>query len=381
MKTSIVLTTIHVPYVLEQYIKNCTVHGHKDIFFVIIGDRKSPTETYSYIESLQEYSYEIVYLGIPEQEHWLKKFPEFGRYIPYDSVQRRNIGYLYAAEMETDVIISIDDDNIPLSQYDYVGEHNIVSQTIEYRAVSSSTGWFNTCSLLNTKPERYFYHRGFPFNKRWITEELSYRVEKKRVVVNVGLWTGDPDVDTITRMEEPFRVVGLKEQLSRLGLAQGTMSPFNSQNTAFSVELLPCLYLITFEAEAGLEILCGNNNFRYDDIWMSYFAKIIIDHMGDAVCIGLPYVEQQRNTHDYLLDLRKELGPMEITNKLVDILPNINITENTYFGAYRELIDQLCSKVVSNLCFTRDERYLLQRMTDGVELWLDAVAKIHSTEY
>lgn len=379
MKTSIVLTTIHVPTVLERYIENCKAYHHEDVNFIIIGDRKSPPETSGYIKSLREHSFGMMYLGIAEQERWLKKFPKFGHFLPYDSVQRRNIGYLYAAEMGTDIIISIDDDNIPLPQYDYIGEHNIVGQQIELRAVSSSTGWFNTCELLDTEPQRRFYHRGFPVSKRWLSEELSYHTENKKVAVNIGLWFGDPDVDTVTRIEEPFHVIGIKERHSRLGLARGTMSPFNSQNTAFSVELLPCLYLLTFESGTNLEILRGNNNFRYDDIWMSYFAKIIMDYMGDAVCVGPPYVEQQRNQHNYLLDLRKELMPMEMTDKLADFLTEFSFTEQSYYGAYQELIDQLRSKVVSHVSFTEHEQFLLQHMSYGMELWLDAVAKIGLT--
>ena len=378
MKTCIVLTTINIPSVLEKYIENCQVYGHDDVAFVIIGDRKSPPDTSAYIKSLQQYGFDMIYLGVEEQENWLERIPEFGKFLPYDSVQRRNIGYLYAAELGADIIISIDDDNIPLPEYSYVGTHNIVGQTVECNVVSSSTGWFNTCSLLQTEPERRFYHRGFPINKRWLLEEPSYSIEKKRIVVNVGLWIGDPDVDTITRLEEPFSVTGVREPESKLVLAPGTMTPFNSQNTAFSVELLPCLYLIAFEAGTDNEILRGNNNFRYDDIWMSYFAKIIIDHMGDAVCIGPPHVKQERNKHDYILDLRKEIVPMAITNKLVDILPSIELAENSYFGAYCELVDQLRKKVIPNPRLDKSEQKLLSRMTDGMDLWLDAVSRVKS---
>lgn len=374
---AIVLTTINVPRVLETYINICQKYDHKDVVFIVVGDRKSPTETSSYLDSLQ--GYDVIYLSVEKQEEWLKKIPAFRDFLPYDSVERRNIGYLYAAEVGADVIISIDDDNIPLPEYDYIGEHNIVGEIVECKAVSSSTGWFNTCSLLETDPPRRFYQRGFPVNKRWLPEELSYRNEKKRVVVNAGFWLGDPDVDTITRMEEPFSVKGVKEPGARLLLAKGTMSPFNSQNTAFSVDLLPCLYLIAFRSNTKNDIFRGNNSFRYDDIWMSYFAKIIIDHMGDAVCIGPPHVEQQRNKHDYLLDLRKELGPMEMTDKLVDILPSIELSEKSYSGAYQELIEQIRLKVICEDSFDGEQQALLEQMTEGMRLWSDAVSRVRVT--
>ncbi len=372
---AIVLTTINVPRVLEDYIANCNNYNHKDVVFIVVGDRKSPPETASYLNSLK--GYEIIYLGIEEQKEWLKKIPAFGDFLPYDSVQRRNIGYLYAGEIGADVIISIDDDNIPLPEYDYIGEHNVVGKTIDCKVVSSSNGWFNTCSLLEAYPPHHFYHRGFPISKRWLPNKLSYHNETKRVVVNAGLWLEDPDVDTITRLEEPFTVVGVKDPNAKLLLAKGTMSPFNSQNTAFSIDLLPCLYLITFRSNTQSDIFKGNNNFRYDDIWMSYFAKIIIDHMGDAVCVGTPHIEQKRNKHNYLLDLWKELVPMEMTDKLVETFPDIELTEKSYYGAYRELIEQIRLNVATrNDLFDGEQRELLMRMTEGMSLWSDAVACI-----
>lgn len=376
-KTAIVLTTINVPTVLEKYIENCKAYGHKDVFFVIVGDRKSPPDTATYIESLQYHGYHMIYLDIAKQEDWLRRVcPEFGNFLPYDVAARRNIGFLYAAEAGAEVIVTIDDDNYPLPQYDYVGEHNIVGQYVECKEVSSSTGWFNPCSLLKTKPQRRFYHRGFPVNQRWRSEKLFYCTDKVKVIVNAGLWIGDPDVDTITRLEEPFKVVGLKESVSRLAVAPGTMAPFNTQNTSFSVEVLPCFYVIA--CKTGKQLLGGNLNFRYDDIWMSYFLKKIADHIGDAICFGLPLVEQRRNKHDYLLDLSREIVPMRMTVKLMDILENIKLTETSYFRAYYELIQQLRTKVTENPDFNTDEQELLNNMLDGMALWLAAVAKVMS---
>jgi len=359
---------------METYINICREYDHQDVAFIVVGDRKSPSETASYLDSLLWP--DITYLSIEKQVEWLKKIPAFRDFLPYDSVERRNIGYLYAAETGADIIISIDDDNIPLSEYDYFGEHGVVGQTIECQVVSSSTGWFNTCSLLETEPSRRFYHRGFPPAKKWLDEKLSYTTVSKRVVVNAGLWLGDPDVDTITRMEEPFIVKGVKNDRTRLAIDKGTMSPFNSQNTAFSIDLLPCLFLTTFRSDTKNDALKGNNSFRYDDIWMSYFAKIIIDYMDDIVCIGPPHVEQQRNKHNYLLDLRKELGPMEITDKLVDILPGIKFSQKSYSGAYQELTEYISSEVAHDDRFNPEQQVFLQQMTEGMRLWTDAVSRI-----
>ena len=73
-------------------------------------------------------------------------------FIPYDSDNRRNIGYLIALESNCAFVISIDDDNFAPSRGDYFGEHSVVcGETHEFR-ILSECGWFNACSLLNMEP-------------------------------------------------------------------------------------------------------------------------------------------------------------------------------------------------------------------------------------
>ena len=100
--------------------------------------------------------------------------------------------------------------------------------------------------------------------------------------------------------------------------------------------------------------------------------------MGDAVCIGPPHVEQQRNKHDYLLDLRKELGPMEITDKLADIFPCIELSEKSYSGAYQELTEYIGIKVACDSRFSQEQQALLEQMIEGMRLWTDAVSRVRA---
>lgn len=347
---------------------------HRNVSIVVVGDKGSPPDTASYLSSLQCRGLEIIYLGIEEQRVFLRKFPRFSNFLPVNSVQRRNVGYLFAARKGADVVISMDDDNFPLEEFDYLGEHGIVGEIQDCKEISCSTGWFNSCSLLETRPGRRFYHRGFPLNKRWLRENLSFGTCRKKIAVNIGLWIGSPDVDTITRLEEPFEVTGIRDATSRMVVAENTMTPFNTQNTAFLIDLLPCMYLISFDRKS--EMLKGNNNFRYDDIWMSYFSKKIIDHMGDAVSIGPPHVRQVRNEHDYLLDLHKELLPMKMTVPLTEILDGVKFVGNSYFECYAELIEFLDKEISSSVRFNRDERKHLKRMTYGMNLWLEVVSSV-----
>jgi hypothetical protein len=371
MLTAIVTTTINIPVVLEDYIENCRRFGHKDVIFIVVGDLRTPAGCAAYVHGLSGRGYPCHYLSPLDQERLLRGCPQFTDFLPYNVVQRRNVGYLHAYALGAEIIISIDDDNFPFVDQDFIGLHGIVGRTVRCDSVSMASSWYNSCSRLDCSPPRRFYHRGYPVNKRWLDDAEKWASREARVVVNAGLWTEDPDVDTITRLEEPFTVTGIRNPDQTIAVAPGTLLPFNSQSTAFHRDLLPALYLVAFPEE-GNPASC--RNFRYDDIWMSFFIKVVADHLGDMVCIGPPHVRQTRNPHDYLVDLRREIVPMELTAKLADLLPRVSLTETTYGGAYAELIENLHVLAAYNPVFTEREQGMLRRMLSGMRLWHQAAS-------
>lgn len=372
-RTAVVLTTINQPSVIQDYLENARHYGHQDVFFVIIGDRKSPAGCGEFLTGLKS-ELPIQYLGVAEQQAWLRDYPQLDELIPWDSVQRRNLGYLLAAQQGADIIIAIDDDNVPLLEYDYFGQHGAVGQTLEVPVVQSSDGWFNSCSLLESQPPRSVYHRGYPVCQRWNQQELSWDSWRAQVRVNIGLWLEDPDVDTITRLEEPFTVTGIHQADRKFFLSPGLWAPFNSQNTAFDVALLPAMFLITLRrTQRG--VLQGNNNFRYDDIWMSYFLKKVIDQVGGGVMIGPPHVKQARNPHDYLVDLEKELYPMQLTNRFPALLPALKLSADNPFACYAELADQLPA-LSQELGYDQYAQSVFQETADGMRVWLEVIQKM-----
>jgi len=313
MRTAIVTTTINVPTLLKDYKKlKCDI--------IVIGDKRTPPETATFCEQN-----DISYFDVKSQLHYLKRFPELKKYLPYNSIQRRNIGILMAYEAGYEKIVTIDDDNYMLNRK-YLKEHKLGKRKI--CTVSSDTGWFNVCKGLIDKKRRTFYHRGFPLEKRTDEMYILSQPEKKNVVVNAGLWLGDPDIDAMTRLYYLADPIDARQYPNPdIALEIGTWSPFNSQNTALHRDIIPAYFLHPYIG-------------RYDDIWASYVVKKIADHLGDYIAFGRPLVDQKRNVHNYWKDLDKERD-MERNTDFINQLQDISLEGADYFTCYKEIAEKL----------------------------------------
>lgn len=330
MKTTIVTTTIYVPTALKKYGENARFHEHEDVQFVVIGDKKTPPETRAFCESIAANYYPCAYLDVEDQREYLERYPELWRHLPFNSIQRRNVGLLKAWEDGADTVITIDDDNWMLND-DFVRLHGVVGQRPELPAVESSSGWFNVCSMLEEASGTPFYHRGFPRGQRWKEPEsfVCMAPIRRRVAVNAGLWLDDPDVDAMTRLERPIIVRAMrKDAPPRFVLQPGTWSPFNSQNTALLAEVIPAYFLSP----------CIG---RYDDIWPSYIVTRIVQHLGDVIAYGRPLMRQKRNEHNLWKDLDAERVGMLLSDDFCAALQSIPLEGNTYSDCYGELVRKL----------------------------------------
>src|SRR5262245_50086990 len=100
-------------------------------------------------KELNQKGLHILCPDIDEQEAFLKRVGIKPIMIPYDSDNRRNVGYLMTLESELDLVISIDDDNYCVDSEDFFAVHSIVLQDqLEAQTISSDSGWYNICELL-----------------------------------------------------------------------------------------------------------------------------------------------------------------------------------------------------------------------------------------
>jgi hypothetical protein len=356
VKTTIVTTTINIPKLLSQYAENARYYGHKEVDFVVIGDRKSPAGTAEFCQTLTQY-YPCCYLDIPAQQKYLDRFPELWTHLRFDSIQRRNIGLLLAYENGADTVITIDDDNFVLNQ-DFVGLHSVVGTVRELPTYGSTSGFFDVCSFLEVDDNVRFYHRGYPQKERWTTSAFfSNYPDRRRVAVNAGFWLDNPDIDALTRMERQPVVRGYKAHWpGNIALQPGTWSPFNSQNTALMRWLLPAYFLSPYIG-------------RYDDIWASYVIARIAQHLGDVISFGDPLVRQERNPHDMWKDLDVERNGMILTDDFCEALRAVPLSGTTYHECFGELAEKLGEAWNVGPKWNESQHEWRSKFLDGLRIW------------
>ena len=224
MNKFIVTTTINKPTLAT--LKFCEIAKNKGWKFVVVGDTKTPHEEY---EKLQyDYPFFFTYLT-PEYQQ--EKYPELSEIIGWKSIQRRNIGFVYAYQQGADIVATVDDDNIP---YDNWGDDLFVGQTIEVdNYIHKEYTVFDPISPTNHND---LWHRGYPIECVPDKNNIEYKGKiQRKVLIQADFWDGDPDIDALCRLSK--KPVTKFNEFNPFCSTQ--IAPFNSQNTFLSREVLP----------------------------------------------------------------------------------------------------------------------------------------------
>jgi len=330
MKKYIIITSIFEP---TQAV--CSFAELKNYQLIVVGDKKTPKKW-----SCKK----AIYLSVEEQ---LQQKYSMLKQLPYNHYCRKMVGYLYAIENGADIIIDTDDDNLPLNNWEFPEFTGMFD-------IASNKG--NFLNVYKFYSESNIWPRGFPLedilsqpNKNEI-ESLLIK-EKTQIGVWQGLVNGDPDVDAIYRLTNnqlnPFF------DNNPLVLSEGTVCPFNSQNTAFRKELFPLLYLPSFVT------------FRFTDILRGIIAQPLMWNEGYRLGFTSATAIQERNIHDYLVDFESEIPCYLYAKKAFKIAQtSIRKTDNLKNNLYNVYSELEKNKIVNN-----NEVALL-------ELWLNDLSKL-----
>ena len=375
---AIVTTTISIPLFLESYIQNFKSYSidSNGLTFIIIGDLRSPHQKINeYVQKIAS-SFAIEYWDVESQKKWIsetfgsKSAEKIEAAIPYNSIRRRNLGYLRALELDSDIIITIDDDNYPGSS-NWLLEHlNALYANGTLPTVSSKNKIINPCRIIKFNyPNLRIYSRGYPFSELFCdTFDVEFRSEG-RVALNLGLWTKSPDVDAYTNILFPnLESLGIGDEFQKeYALAPNNYMPINTQNTAFIRELTPAFYDVLMDTP-----ISGTRIDRYDDVWAGLFALKLIHKLNYRATFGIPLTVHRRNKHDYISDLKSELVGMSLNNVVHKIVMNADIQSKNFIDGYLELAHILVNEIRK---FITDEETLsyFSRLTEAMKIWIDLV--------
>lgn len=367
----VVLTTIGTAEVLDHYgTLLADERVRDDVRLVVIPDRRTPWDLFRRAGELEDLGIEVACPTVREQEDLLDQLGARA-FVPSDSENRRNVGFLMAWRDGRDVVVSVDDDNYPVDAGFFVTHAAVAAPPAAGDVVESSTGWFNAYELLECQPVP-IWPRGFPFRHR---RPAASTIEpgEADVTVNAGLWLGEPDVDAATRLTVHPEVTAATAGSVILGA--GTWSPVNVQNTAVRREVLPAWWNPRMGFEHG-----GRPIDRYGDVIGGLFAEACAKHLGHAVRIGEPYARHLRVAHVTLDDLAAELPAALLLEDLADWLVATRLEGDDYATAYRSLSHLMEDQVerMRGTPWTDVARGFFHQMAHRMRAWLQLLERAAS---
>jgi len=263
----IVTTSIYKPS--KALIKFSNIKNWK---LIVVGDKKTPHNLYSKLKN-------IIYLHPKDQ---IKIDKKLSNLIGWNCIQRRNFGYILAYKLGAKLIATVDDDNIPLSNW---GKKIYLEKKFFIDSFNTNLVSFDPLSIFKNKKK--IWHRGFPL--QLIQEKVFLKRKKVEIIpdIQANLWNGNPDIDAINRMSI------VKENFTfklKRPYTSNKIMPFNSQNTILKRNIMKNYFLFPYIG-------------RMDDIWAAFYIQSI----GKKVVFSEATVKQERNPHNLFNDFKNEL--------------------------------------------------------------------------
>ncbi|AII51137.1 hypothetical protein N008_03960 [Hymenobacter sp. APR13] len=277
---------------------------------VVAGDKKSPADWQAA---------GVSYLDVSAQEALGFRLSEK---LPFNHYGRKMMGYLYAIREGANVIVDTDDDNIPYDDWTFPALDGT------FATAPADKGFVN---IYKNFTSHHIWPRGYPLDLILDTEHNLKEEELQPQEAKIGIWQGladsDPDVDAIYRLIDNTEI--FFDKRDPIVLPEGTLCPFNSQNTLVRRELFPLLYLPAYVT------------FRFTDILRGLVAQPIMWVHGYRLGFTQATVLQVRNPHDYMKDFESEIPCYLHPNRVIAavtraISPDNTVGENLR-RAYAEL--------------------------------------------
>ncbi len=321
MKKTIVITSIYEPTEAVKRFSKCL-----DYNLLVVGDKKTP---------LDWSCPSVTFISVTAQQQAPNPF---AKKIPFNHYSRKIYGYVKAIEEGADIIVDTDDDNIPYDNWDFPAFQG------HYDCLKEDLSNINVYQLYS---KQKIWPRGLPLEL--INTDFSLQKHIQKRDCNIGVWQGladhEPDVDAIYRLT--CNETCIFDKREPLVLGKGTLSPFNSQNTAIIKPLFPLLYLPCYVS------------FRFTDILRAWVAQPIMWLHGYQLGFTEATVYQDRNPHDSMSDFISEISMYAEGAKVPAI-----VTEA--ISANASLSDNLFNAYVA----LEREKIVPKQELETLEIWL-----------
>ncbi len=316
MRVALITTTIYKPEVLALY------RAHDpDVMFFVAGDLKTSLETQQFCGEMDQ----CIYLSPELQKMHNYKSSEL---IGWNTDSRRNYALLEAMRWKADLIISIDDDMIPMSdlffnsftrlfQRVYVNDSQI-EQVCKYSGIQLgiASQWFDAGDLTIPKAMQ----RGLPYDMRFYSTAAP--VTNVEIGAAQGIILGIPDTDAATAItNKPFIHSATDILCNGFVVDPYANAVFNSQLTVFRSELAPAFAQFYFAQQ------------RNTDIFASLLMRRIMREKNLYTYFGLPMAFHARQARPLLKDLQAERYGVDHIAEYADYLnraplpKDISVTE------------------------------------------------------
>jgi hypothetical protein len=328
MKNSALIITSIANSSNEILKKYASKSQEKELLFIVIGDLKSPD--HFDLPGCSFYS-------LKDQERLAIPLVAL---TPKGHYSRKNIGYLLAIQAGKKIIIETDDDNIALDDFWRIRDKYSSARFI------SNAGWVNAYKYFSTQN---IWPRGFALEEIQKPQQShSIGIQEVSAPIQQGLANGNPDVDAIYRLifPLPFNF----DQSTPLALQNGSICPFNSQNTTWFEEAFPLMYLPSY---------CS---FRMTDIWRSFIAQRIAWTCDWPILFHSSTVFQERNQHSLIKDFSDEISGYLNNHKIVNDLMSLDLPRGE-----KNILDNM------RRCYGKliDSKIIEEDEMDLVNLWLN----------
>lgn len=189
----------------------------------------------------------------------------------------RNLGFVVAAELRAEYILTLDDDVAPWNdlpeQWPIPTKPDPIQQHLDVLRKRVPLHWMNTAT--GDAP----YLRGVPYNIR----------DEAPVKLSHGVWTGTPDWDGETQLKLQMESRRPFMNYYAGPVPRGVAFPLCGMNVMIHRDALRYFYFAPMGPDTGLD-----NLHRFGDIWMGIYLKAWFDRIGWACYTGGSVVHHTR---------------------------------------------------------------------------------------